>query len=148
MLIVNGEYLVLSESLKKEGFKTAFQLGIKEKDNKASACSLVDIGCILDTLPDSLELMFNIIKIYIYDILFNHDDRSLENWGFCFRNHKIDIAIIDNEDILNPSDYDSVFCKFHTSLKYKELDIYEDFALFLQEYGFLYLKFLLIILNF
>lgn len=137
--LINKDYYILSESLKNLGFKSAFHLGLGSNNRKFNACSLVDIGCFIDTFPNSLELMFNIIKVYIYDILFSNDDRSLENWGFCISRNKIEITIMDNENILNPY-YNIVFGNLHASLKYKELTIYEDFELFLQEFGSIYLN--------
>lgn len=136
---INNDFFVLSESLAKYEFKTAFEFGITSNKQKGNACSLIDAGCYIDALPNSLELMINIIKIYIFDVIFYHDDRSLDNWGFMNSNHNLDVTIIDNENILNPCD-ENVYERLYAGLKYKEASIYDDFKLFLQEFGSLYLN--------
>lgn len=104
-----------------------------------NSCSLIDARCYIDSLPNSLELMISIIKIYIFDVMFYHDDRSLGNWGFMNSNNNLEVTIIDNENILNPCD-ENVYERLYAGLKYKGASIYDDFKLFLQEFGNLYLN--------
>lgn len=136
---INDGFFVLSESLAKYEFKTAFEFGITSNKQKINSCSLVDVGCYIDALPNSLELMLSIIRIYIFDVMFYHDDRSLGNWGFLNSNNNLEVTIIDNENILNPCDK-NVYGRLYASLKYKDFSIYDDFKSFLQEFGSLYLN--------
>ena len=134
---INDDFFVVSENLAKYGFKTAREFGITSYKQKVCACSLIDVGCYIDTLPKSPELMTSIIKMYIYDIMFYHDDRSLVNWGFLNINNNLEVTILDNENVLNPFN-EQVNERLYASLNYKDLSIYDDFKLFLQEFGSLY----------
>lgn len=140
VVVIGDEYYVISENLRNQGFKTAIQLGITERKNyKLDSCSLIDAGCYVDVLPSSLETMIGLVKMYIYDVLFYHEDRNLGNWGLCPKDNKLEIAIIDNENILNPYNTE-VFQKFHATPEFRGLNIYQDFLLFLKEHDIKYLK--------
>lgn len=128
---VDGQYYVLSENLNKLGeFKTASELGMPGK-----TYSLYDAWLFLaQNYPNSLELSFDLVKIYIYDVLFYHFDRNLNNWGIITNASGTKIVILDNEFILvNEKDINGSFYYFTkeqlrlyaTLPKYNPLDYVE-----------------------
>ena len=96
---VAGDYYVLSEDLNKLGdFKTASQLGMPGR-----AYSLTDAWIFIETnFPKKRisKLLLDLVRIYIFDVLFYHFDRNLNNWGIITTEKENRLVILDNEFIL------------------------------------------------
>lgn len=166
---INGEQYILSEDLNQYGkFQSAFDLyaGIKDdyfaysmadlykdesfydEDAKKSlhGNSLYDIWAYLEENYDSntsKRLMQDVLKIYIFDILFLNSDRFLNNWGFLKTpDNKSNIVMFDNEYILalacenhktkEESDENKTI-KIQTNFLVSNPNVYEDFRVFLRE---------------
>lgn len=87
----------LSESFNNEGnFKSAKELGIKSD-------SLYDIWIRLEELypSDIKDLMYELVKVFLFDIFLMLSDRNLGNYGVLERNGKRHIVILDNEFIFS-----------------------------------------------
>ena len=99
------EVLVISEDLNKYGkFINAFSLGLLREHN----ASLYGIWSFLEKkyLKDPVygtkipEVFNDIIKMYIFDILFCNWDRRSNNWGLIFTKDNMQLAIFDHEFLL------------------------------------------------
>jgi len=89
----DGKEFYLSESLNNDGvFLSADSLGI-------DGSNLYNIWFGIEKYYPGyvFELMQDIIKIYIMDILLMNYDRTDLNWGFYYKDGTIKIAIIDSE---------------------------------------------------
>lgn len=118
-------YFVLSKDLNSKGvFKTIREL---ELEVRPFQTSFYDIWNMFDEHPDIKVQMLDVIKIYILDILFSHEDRRTVNWGILFLedgNQKI--TIIDNEYLMKSSGEIALFVE-------RGLNIYKDFLRFMRE---------------
>ena len=99
------EVFVISEDLNNYGkFIDAFNLGLLKEHN----ASLYGIWDFLEKkyLKDPIygtkipEVFNDIIKMYIFDILFCNWDRRSNNWGLIFTEDNMKLAIFDNEFLL------------------------------------------------
>lgn len=100
------EVFAISEDLNKYGkFITAFDLGLLREHN----ASLLSIEKFLEkkflnnpTYSSKIPEVFNdIIKMYVFDILFCNWDRRSNNWGLIFTKDTMQLAILDNENLLD-----------------------------------------------
>ena len=100
------EVFVISEDLNNYGkFINAFDLGLLREHN----ASLSSIEKFLEKkfLNDPVygskipEVFKDIIKMYIFDILFSNWDRRSNNWGLIFTKDNMQLAILDNENLLD-----------------------------------------------
>ena len=91
---VSNQYFYLSEEIKGNGiFLTASQIGIHRN-------SLYYIWNFFEKCyPNQVhEIMVEIVKIYLFDILMLNADRVSSNWGFIVNNERIEsVYIFDNE---------------------------------------------------
>lgn len=126
---IHGSLYILSEDIGSKGaFKTAYSLGIS-KDN---SFSLYGIWIFLESqnYVNPSALMFEIIKVYIFNTLFMLYDRHC-NWGVLTIGEENHIAIFDNTEIfkgnsrrrlltsyLDRSDYKAPFG--YTNKKYEK----------------------------
>ena len=97
---------VISDNLNNYGvFKTFEKLGMSEY----KCGSLYEIKYFLENelsyrfniseyLPN---ILLDIIKVYIFDILMGNWDRYNQNWGLIFRKDGVNLAIFDNEFIMD-----------------------------------------------
>ncbi len=97
---------VISDSLNNYGvFKTFYDLEIPEY----KCGSIFEIKYFLENelnyrlninkyLPNILA---DIIKVYIFDILMGNWDRYCQNWGLLFKKDSVNVAIFDNEFIMD-----------------------------------------------
>ena len=72
--------------------------------------------------------MLDIVKIYIYDILFGSSDRHASNWGIYFTNTTRKVTIIDNEFLFD--NLEGIISSYFSKEDYYEIDkisSYEDF---------------------
>lgn len=102
--VLNSEYYILSADLNKEGeFITATQ---KFNENERTDYSLYEVWLSLENEPNyNIHNVVDIIKIYIYDILFHNSDRTLDNWGFLkHQDGTEEVVMFDHEFILNDGD--------------------------------------------
>ena len=99
------EVFVISEDLNNYGkFVDAFNLGLLKEYN----ASLYGIWDFLEKkylnnpiYGSKIPKVFNdIIKMYIFDILFCNWDRRSNNWGIIFNEDNMQLAIFDNEFLL------------------------------------------------
>ena len=100
------EVFVISEDLNNYGkFVDAFNLGVLREHN----ASLPSIEKFLEkkflnnsTYGNKIpEVFSDIIKMYVFDILFCNWDRRSNNWGLIFTNDNMQISILDNENLLD-----------------------------------------------
>ncbi len=99
------EVFVISEDLNNYGkFVDAFSLGLLREHN----ASLYGIWDFLEkkylndpVYGSKIPKLFNdIIKMYLFDILFCNWDRRSNNWGIIFTDDDMQLAIFDNEFLL------------------------------------------------
>ncbi len=109
-------------------FKTAREIGILFEEN----FSLYQIWFKLERLYGMgkvADLMQDIVKVYIYDILFGSTDRHASNWGIYFTNTTRKVTIIDNEWLFD--NYESMISSYFTfddyNHKMEEFNKYIDF---------------------
>jgi len=131
--VVDSEYYILSEDLNLEGqFITAEHLGVKGN------MSLYDIWTLLEKEHGNVEEdMMDILKIYMFDVLFHNLDRKEDNWGFLYLPNNVrKVVILDYDLILsnNPDDKEGAEKNLEVHAKLDEkLSIYDDFKVFLLE---------------
>lgn len=96
--IDQGFYRVLSYNLENLGnFITADKILNKEY-LQMPYISLYDIWYSLeDKYLDIVNLMLEVIKMYLFDFFISYSDRHCSNWGILTINNENHIAIIDNE---------------------------------------------------
>lgn len=84
------------------------------------------------------ELEFDIIKSFLFDILFLNDDRRLNNWGIMTINGVTRVVLLDHLNIFGVNN--NPFIKYNHSLytSWSPNHIYEDFSLFLDEWQNVY----------
>lgn len=101
-IVINSKSYVLSKDIAgDEDFKTASVILGKENTNSSS---LYNIWHILEQkYPSDVErIMYEIIKIYIFDFIVLNPDRIYNNWGIRFSEGKVDkVFILDNEESFN-----------------------------------------------
>lgn len=94
-LVIDDEVYYLSEDLNNSGNYLSAKYVLMYKNN------ISDMFDVLNKNYDSENILYlidEIIKIFIFDILTINYDRHLNNWGFTFKNGKIDkVHILDNE---------------------------------------------------
>lgn len=112
--------------------------------------SLYDIWSFLENnYPSEIskELMSQVLKIYIFDILFLNYDRDARNWGILTQKDQVNIAILDNEliftkkseeneendDKQTESSYYAETVSLNVNFKKEHAPVYEDFQYFLKE---------------
>lgn len=142
----NDKYL-LSEDLNQYGeFISALEICENFKSHKKEDKSNEDItisdnsiysiwNYLEDSFPleKSKELMNEIIRMYIFDILFLNSDRDLKNWGILTQtNGNVNIVIFDNELIFYEN---TSFPGISLTASLTELypSVYDDFRIFLKE---------------
>lgn len=100
------EVFVISEDLNNYGkFISAFDLGLLREQN-ASLSSIekfLEKNFLNNPVYGSKipEVFNNIIKMYIFDILLCNWDRRSNNWGLIFTKDNMQLAIFDNENLLD-----------------------------------------------
>ncbi len=97
---INGEMYVLSTDLNALGnFKTAEELEIYDEN----IVSIYEIENKLQTkLGNCSDLIFDVMKMFMMDMLFYNTDRVASNWGILFKeNNERQVGVIDNEMILD-----------------------------------------------
>lgn len=95
---VNEFPQLLSEDLNNDGsFRTMHSLGVYQ-----DSCSLYDLWFVLEQkYGDVTKEIYDLVKVYIFDILFMNIDRHGNNVGILFdKNGNRKITILDNEMIL------------------------------------------------
>lgn len=120
---INDFGYILSEDLNKKGlFKNIEELGLAKE-----SCKLEDICTLLESKHKlQKDAIIDIIKIYIFDIMFFNHDRDPLNWGIYFDSLGIKaITVLDHESLFQPL---LTLKLYHTS-KY----IYKDIEDFLRE---------------
>lgn len=175
---IDNEKYLLSEDLNQYGrFTPALDFGEKYDDDYESyplgklyqdetwydedakkilhGNSLYDVWSFLEhNYPSNIskELMNEILKVYIFDILFLNYDRDARNWGILTGKDHVNIIILDNELIFskkeeNKDDKDDIEDDTKTengsylaetvalNVNFKETHspVYEDFKYFLKE---------------
>jgi len=98
--------------------------------------SLYDIWSYLEknySTKVSRELMQDIVKIYIYDVLFFNFDRGTRNWGILTLNDEPRIVMFDHEFMFNIDAEDSKTLLMNVNFLEKKSDLYDDFRYFLKE---------------
>lgn len=131
IVLLDGSYYFLSEDLNQYGkFMTAEDLEIGDLIDED--CSLYEIWNFLETkYGTAKEEMLDLIKIYIFDVLFFHFDRKKSNWGILFlKDGKRKVVMLDNEFLLieNKRDVMQTYVGFE-----KPQTVYDDFKKFLEE---------------
>ena len=93
--IDDNYYLVSKDIGQNYDFKTALIVGIDHR-NLYFVWDFLENNC----PPAKVQsLMFEVVKMYLYDILILNVDRTNSNWGFiCDGKKIIDMAILDNEN--------------------------------------------------
>lgn len=136
VVLINGDYFVLSKDLNLEGnFLTLEKIGIEKYDN-----SLYDAWHILEQkYGKAFNEMIDFIKIYIFDVLFHNLDRKAQNLGILFLPDKSrKVVIFDNELMLSNDTKEEYgtnseeYLELHTTFE-TTLNIYHDFKRFLLE---------------
>ncbi len=96
---IDNYYYILSEDLDNYGtYLSAKSLGITTEIFP----SLYEIWYLLEEkFGDVSDLIIDIVKMYLFDILFSNPDRHDENWGVVFRDNEMRVALIDHEFILS-----------------------------------------------
>lgn len=169
---VDKEKYILSEDLNQYGkFTPAIELGEKYDDDFESyplrklyqneswydeeaekllhGNSLYDIWSYFEkNYPSDISksLMDEILKIYIFDILFLNYDRDSRNWGILTQKDQANVVILDNEliftkkseedkddDKQNESSCYAETVSLNVNFKEEHAPIYEDFRRFLKE---------------
>lgn len=150
---VNGQYYYLSEDLNQLGeFVSAGD--IVQINSKYSYMStyvnhmdldfkiepglygnnIYDIWAYFDSLYDKktvMRLMYDIMKIYIFDLLFVNFDRRPDNWGILTSGqNQVDVVMLDNEFSFDPSTYVSMFA-YAKGWSNVQVDV--EFSTFLKE---------------
>lgn len=92
----------------------------------------------------SRNLMNEMLKVYIFDILFFNYDRDFKNWGILVQKDQINITILDNEMIFSKKDENEGYLVGTVALNvnFTEIhsDIYNDFSHFLKESSLEFIK--------
>ena len=119
IVIINNMYYILSEDINNTlTFMNANELGINAND-------LYSIWNYLENheLGNIKDIMYKIIKIYLFDIFIMYTERHLLNWGFTLKDGKIeDVYIIDNdvifdsESVILSSKFSEMAMGIHSSL--------------------------------
>ncbi len=111
-------YSISEDLLNKNGkFKTARELGILFEEN----CSLYQIWFKLEKLYGNVsDLMMDIVKVYIYDILFGGSDRHASNWGIYYNDNIRQVAILDNEFLFE--NQESMISSYFSEDDYNEIN--------------------------
>ncbi len=130
VVVVDGMEYLLSEDLNKYGhFINAEEMDIGD---------LVEEYCSLNEAKDVLEKEYgmtceisNLLRIYIFDIIFMHFDRNKRNWGVILLpdNHP-KLVILDNEYLLVENDKPEKIKLYFAPIF--PTSLYEDFACFLK----------------
>lgn len=96
---IHDYYYILSEDLNKDGiFKTVEDLKIAQ-----DSCALKEAISFLSKKYSLKDEILDIVKIYIFDLLFLNSDRDTINWGILFQiNGNKKITILDNECLFIP----------------------------------------------
>ncbi len=126
-LFINGYAYVASEDLSERG---EFHL-YEEYAGYESQYNLYSIWHILETnFSNCEEIMFDVLKMYLYDLLLINNDRDFENFGILIRDGKAKLVIFDNSNIFDndfPPEISSVYDSDD------QIDPYEDFENFITE---------------
>lgn len=99
-LEINGYYYILSEDLNQDGiFKSIDELNIAKND-----CSISQVWESIEAKYQLTEkILFDLVKIYIFDSLFLNHDRDPMNYGLLFQlDGTKEVVILDQESILEP----------------------------------------------
>lgn len=129
-----GEFISALEIC--ENFKSHKKEDKSNEDMNISDNSIYSIWNYLEANfpPEkSKELMNEIIRMYIFDILFLNSDRDLKNWGILTQtNGNVNIVIFDNELIFYEN---TSFPGISLTASLTELypSVYDDFRIFLKE---------------
>ena len=123
------KYYSLSQDLFNEHgkFETAREIGILFEENY----SLYQIWFKLERLYGTgkvADLMTDIVKVYIFDLLFGGSDRHASNWGIYFTNTTRKVTIIDNEFLFD--NLEGMISSYFSREIYNAVDkvsSYEDF---------------------
>lgn len=96
LFIIDRHCYSLSKNLNKEGkFKLASVYNIKKN-------TLYDIWYTLEHYLNNFpEVMNDIVKMYIFDLMFMLSDRHMYNYGFITKDKHTSLVIFDNEYIFN-----------------------------------------------
>lgn len=154
-----GTIHILSEDINKYGeFTSSYNLNADKKDHVSYSMadlyydedyydeetkkdlqgnSLYDIWPYLENNYDSdtsKRLMKDVIKMYIFDILFLNFDRRLGNWGILkYPNNQVDIVMFDNEYILDQSSSRASTVEMQTDFLAYGPNTYQDLTTFVHE---------------
>lgn len=145
---VDNESFVLSEDLNQYGeFISALEICEKYKDSNVDVVdnitdnSLYSVWAFIEnSYPDatSKALMNEVLKMYIFDILFLNYDRDLKNWGILVqKDGTTNIVIFDNEFIFEQPEEDKVLMAetvaLTSSINEFNPNTYEDFKRFIKD---------------
>ena len=122
---ITNKCYILSEDLNKFGtFKTIHE--ILPNDNTYDT-SFYDIWNFIEANSQLNISMLDVVKIYIIDIIFSHNDRNTLNWGILFSKNGLNqVTIFDNEFLMEVPDSVSLYTS-------KKSDLYEDLKRFFIE---------------
>lgn len=131
IIIIDGWEYLLSEDLNDYGkFVNAEDMEIGE--GIEDYCSLSEAKVILDKYCIGNEVN-NLIKIYIFDIIFKHFDRNTRNWGLIIisPDNIPKLVVLDNEYLLVENERPEKLKLYFKSTLPSSLE--EDFTCFLRE---------------
>lgn len=133
--------VIISENLHDKGEFIEFYELLKDSkkynenkfDDAKFSLSLYEIWDILeDTYNNTEQLMKDVIKVYIMDMIMLNFDRHYCNWGILTQDGKNKIAIFDNGHFLNPESRNVIHSYFNETERTKaekedEIDTLYDF---------------------
>lgn len=136
---IENNWYLLSEDLNKLGnfipASAKFELGKED-------ISLTEVWQILEENENyDANLVYNVVKIYMFDILFKNTDRRLDNWGFIKKSDNSEqVVMFDFENCLDFSNDKSYLHSYDD-----KNDYLSDFEYFLsvssEEYSELFQKY-------
>lgn len=107
LFTIGDNYYSLSKNLNNEGrFKLASVYNIKTN-------SLYDIWHTLENYVNNFpEVMNDIVKMYIFDLLFMLCDRRTDNWGLLTKDNITSLVIFDNEYLFRANNPHMITSKY------------------------------------
>lgn len=150
LIKIDNEYYCLSEDLNQEGvfvpastmislnspysYKNITLEDVTEPlEPKLYSNNIYDIWTCFAAIYDfktTKKLIIDILKIYIFDLLFCNYDRREDNWGIISKNNTPIIVMFDNEYLFSTVDFTSLFIEKNAIT---ESRLYFEFRAFLNE---------------
>lgn len=123
LVTVDNENYIISESLENYGeFLKCSNFSLEDSNN------LYDIWYYLENNFINIEeLMEQLIKVYLFDMLFCNFDRHQENWGVVSNCDTNKLCIFDNAEMFNTQYKPSLYCSTDND------DIEDDYISYLVE---------------